>query len=534
MEALTGGVPTPAAHWQALRYFNLYRITVCGFFLVLVWTHSVPPPFGAHAPAVFAAGVSVYFILSLLAHVALEYRSLGHTAQVTGQVLLDIAILTLLLYASGGVASGFGLLLIVSIALASALTGGRTALLFASLATTAVLLEEVYLWLESDLGTASYAQAGFLGAAFFATALLGHALSQRLYVSERLAEQRGLDLQGLDQLNREIVQRMRSGVLVLDAAGEIRLANLAAQGLLGSEGTLVGKPIGEVSPDLASLLGSWDEAEGATRPLRSRSRKTDLLVSRAKPGLGPGTGALVFIEDAAATRQRAQQLKLASLGRLTASIAHEIRNPLGAISHATQLLAESPAASPQDQRLMRIVKEQTERMNRIIENVLNLGRRGQPAPESLSIKEWLEAFAAELRERHGLAAQAIRVTVDPPDIRIMMDPSQLYQVLWNLCENALRYSKGMPLLELSCGAKPISKAPYLDVRDHGPGIPPDLADRVFEPFVSKHSSGTGLGLYIASELCEANQANLSLHSNTDAGCCFRVSFAHPGRQQWLS
>jgi two-component system sensor histidine kinase PilS (NtrC family) len=268
--------------------------------------------------------------------------------------------------------------------------------------------------------------------------------------------------------------------------------------------------------------------------LRSPARDAEVLVSLAALAPGSREGTLVFVEDAAETRQRAQQLKLASLGRLTASIAHEVRNPLGAISHAAQLLSESEATNEEDRRLMRIIQDHSGRVNRIIENVLRIGRRDGTAPEVFAIGPWLTAFVADLIERRQLVSEQVLLGVEPGDIRVVMDPTQLHQVLWNLCENALRYSGGSPLLTLWCARKPIWDRPYLDVIDRGPGIPEDIARHVFEPFVSRESTGTGLGLYIALELCECNQATLNLHANGPEGCTFRIGFAHPGRQQWIA
>lgn len=515
-----------------IRYFSLYRMALSALILFVVWSRHVPAPLGGEHPTLFALVAHGYFGLAVLAHLALETRAAGDQAQVLGQVLLDIAAVTLLMYASGGVGSGFGTLLVVNIAFGSVLTEGRIAYLCAGLATCAVLSEELSRWLDADLRAVDYTQAGLLGAAFFATAYVGHGLARRLRASEARAARQATDLENLARLNERIVQRMRSGVLVLDAHWKVRLVNDSALALLGRGWQSSGQQLTEYWPEFEAHVRAWDrDLVAPTRLLRSPSRDLEVLVSLA--ALGP-QDTLVFIEDAAATRQRAQQLKLASLGRLTASIAHEVRNPLGAISHAAQLLSESPPASVEDHGLLRIIQEHSGRVNRIIENVLRIGRRESTALEVLAIAPWLAAFVADLIERRRLGPGQVVYAVEPGDVRVVMDPTQLHQVLWNLCENALRYRAGYPLLELRCGRKPLSERPYLDIIDHGPGIPADIAPHVFEPFVSHESTGTGLGLYIASELCECNQATLNLHANGPAGCTFRISFSHPGRQQWIA
>ena len=209
--------------------------------------------------------------------------------------------------------------------------------------------------------------------------------------------------------------------------------------------------------DLAQQLDSWPSHAPPSQLLRTAARGTDLLVSRAELGSGPAATTLVFIEDAAAMRQRAQQLKLASLGRLTASIAHEIRNPLGAISHAAQLLSESSGHTEEDRYVTRIIKGHSERVNRIIENVLTIGRRDRSAPEIFAAKPWLEGFVSEFTAGVRISSERVLVHMESEDIEIVMDRSQLHQVLWNLCENALRYSQGTPALQLRCGVKPISE-----------------------------------------------------------------------------
>ncbi len=530
------GVPNdrPSPAWTALRYFGLYRLILSGFFTVIVWTRQLPSPLGEHDPGVFATAVCAYLLLAILAQVGVEIRPHRFGAHVLGQVLTDTVMLTAMMYASGGVTSGMGMLLLVSIALGSMLTEGRTAFLFAGAASIAVLCEEAYFWLYGNALTANYTQAGFLGSTFFATALLGHALAERLRASEDLAARRGADVAHLERLNEQIVQRLRSGIVVLDAMGRVRLVNQSAQVLLGLAQPVSSQPLAMLAWDLAQQLDSWPTHAPPSQILRTPSRGTDLLVSRAELGSGPAAATLVFIEDAAAMRQRAQRLKLASLGRLTASIAHEIRNPLGAISHAAQLLSESTGHTEEDRYVTRIIKGHSERVNRIIENVLTIGRRDRSAPEVFAIKPWLDGFVSEFSARMQISSERVLVHTQPEDIEIVMDRSQLHQVLWNLCENGLRYSQGTPALELRCGIKATAETPFLDVIDHGTGIPGDIVDSIFEPFVSKNSPGSGLGLYLASELCECNQASLSLHENSAKGCCFRISFAHPQRQQWIA
>ena len=161
---------------------------------------------------------------------------------------------------------------------------------------------------------------------------------------------------------------------------------------------------------------------------------------------------------------------------------------------------------------------------------MSISRREQAVPTFIELVPWLEKFVEEFTNRNELGKDAISLKVGKSGIIARMDSSQLNQVLWNICENGIRYSKGMPLIEILCGVNAGTERPFIDIFDHGPGISPDIAEQLFEPFVTTDSRGTGLGLFIARELCEANLASLKLESNTPRGCCFRITFSHPDKR----
>lgn len=532
MRAPVSGRSLDAIAWTALRYFNLYRIVISGLLSVLAFSGNLPPPMARLDATVFGVAAFGYLGCAIAAQVLLESRALAFALQLFGQMLLDIAFLSLLMYASGGVASGFGILLLVAIAGGGLLSGRRSALVFAAAATLAVLGQELYLASRALPEAGNYPHAGFLGASFFIVAIVGQGLGRRIRESEALADQRAVDLASLAQLNEHIIQRMQAGILVLDAGARVRLLNASAARMLGVTEPGQGRRLAEVAPALDEQYQRWRvERRQAMRPFRSDEVGGELLASFTNLGAISDDASLIFLEDAAVTRQRAQQMKLASLGRLTASIAHEIRNPLGAISHAGQLLAENADADPADARLTQIIRDHAARVNVIIENVLQLGRRQVAVAEQFEILPWLRDFASELTSNRHLPAAAVRVQGEPESCLVRMDPSQLHQVLWNLCENALRYSSGEPAVELLVGINPTTERPFLEVLDHGSGMAVADAEHVFEPFFTTEKSGSGLGLYIASELCEANQATLRLVANSDAGCRFRIDFAHPDKQQ---
>jgi two-component system sensor histidine kinase PilS (NtrC family) len=238
-------------------------------------------------------------------------------------------------------------------------------------------------------------------------------------------------------------------------------------------------------------------------------------------------GAVIFLEDMQRVRAEAQQIKLAALGRLTANIAHEVRNPLSAISYAAELMQEEMGDDHQ-QRLLQIVLENTQRINQIVQDVMQLNRRDRAQPEVFELHAMLHAFVEEFNLAEQLPPGVLALA-GVENAEVSFDRGHLRQVLWNLCRNALRYGSKLPgSLALIAGAA--GERVILDVEDDGPGISAEQQGKLFEPFFTTAADGSGLGLYIAKELCEANGAQLEYHgqegqnSGERAGACFRITF----------
>jgi two-component system sensor histidine kinase PilS (NtrC family) len=458
------------------------------------------------------------------------FQNTRRPAQLFSLALVDVALLCVMFYAGGGVASAIGNLLIVSVAISNTLLRRRIGLLIAAISVLGILGSSFLLNVSHPASPNDYLQVGTLGVLCFAAALLVQVLVRRLEVSQTLVEQKASEVMGLEALNALILQRMRTGILVLDDQRRVQLANHSALTLLGCE-HLEGRRIDEHAPALVEDLQLWIENPMRRPPsLRIASSGLELQPSFIALAPGPHHQTLVFLEDLAQITQQAQQLKLAALGRLTAGIAHEIRNPLGAISHAAQLLRESEELNAADRRLTQIIQDHSQRMNRVIENVLQLSRRQQTATQRLDLKLWLEQFVTEIREQ-ATERQKIHLRIAPGDYSTLMDPNQLEQILDNLIRNAWRHSaldhhQAQVWLELF--TDPDSQLPTLEILDDGPGVAPDHQAQLFEPFFTTSHQGTGLGLYLSRELCECNQARLDFRSRQ--GGCFRITFAH-GRKQ---
>lgn len=515
--------------WMPLRFLNLYRMTLSGLFVVLIVARDTPIFFGNIFPELATVVSIFYLIFSVINSFLIHWRRPGFALQIYSQVFTDIAAITLIMFASGGVNSGMGVLLVVAIAGASVIMASRMANLFAAIATISILFEEAYASAINAFPV-SYSHAGMLGVTLFATAMLAYVLAKRLRESEQLAEQRGVDLENLSKLNEHVIQRMQSGVLVIDTKGRIRLSNHSAWIMLDATSIRKNQTIDSVSPQLAEQLDAWkrNRLSGDPQVLKSSGSTSDILPRFMKLGSDENSGILIFLEDTSMMAQQAQQIKMVSLGRLTASIAHEVRNPLGAISHAGQLLAESHNLKKPDLRLTEIIRNHSDRVNKIVENVLQLSRSDKSKPQQLVLIDWLNDFATEFRRDQRIEPNELTVDISPANLEISMDPSQLHQVLWNLCQNGLRHSQAsleMPKVEIVGNISNDTQTPYIDVIDHGPGIDTETSLNIFEPFFTTESGGTGLGLYIARELCEANHARLLYIPMPKEGACFRINFS---------
>lgn len=523
--------------WRVLGTLNVFRTLLAVILIALFFAGDEPRLIGERYPSVFAATAAGYLVFAIITAFAIRGRWVSAGPQILAEIPIDIAAIVILMHASGGISSGLGGLLVVFVGAGSLILPFRIPAFFAAVATIAILGEQFFSQIAGVSDTSNFTAAGVLGAIIFAISLAARPLARRIQFSEALARQRGVDLANLSELNEYIVQHLRESIVVLDAGNRIRLINTSAANLLGAQGDCHGIAIADVSRDLANYVARW-------RSDRQSSSHTDLTMesdgdsSRIKAHLAPlgkserrGGPILVFLEDASLMNARVQQSKLASLGRLSASIAHEIRNPVGAMSHAGQLLAESTSLSGEELRLTEIIRTHAERVSHIIDNVLQLSRRESSHPERFALEPWLRDFAQEFTRTLELQEGELSVSLAEADLEIRMDPSHLRQVLWNLCDNAVKYASetGGILVELQMGRTGRTGQPYLEVLDQGHGVDPATADKIFEPFYTARSGGTGLGLYISRELCELNRATLVYRPRDSGGSIFRIVFADPDR-----
>lgn len=506
--------------WRSLHYFSLYRLVIAALLAVGFILTGGSANLGSQSPLLFkVVAWSYLFLAFVFLSFQRQFRH-GFDVQLSIQVACDVLALTLLMYASGGAKSGFAVMLLVVVAGAGLVGQGRLTLFYAALASLAVLFEQALRMFRFGSEAEDFFRPGLTSIGFFATAIIAQLLARRVVANELLARQRGRELADQLRINRQVIRDMQDGVLVIDEAGRIRQHNPQAEVLLGVR-PVENAPLANYSPPLAEHLRSrGEESENETTEIIRVAESGRILGVRFLPP-AEGGNMLIYLEDIERVQAQAQQIKLAALGRLTANIAHEIRNPLAAISHAAELLAEE-AQGDTGRRLLHIIGDNSARLNSLVTEVLELGRRDRSQAERIPLTAFLHQFLDEYGLHHADARLRVRLTV-ADGVAIGFDRAHLHRVVENLLTNALRYASAA---EGAVRIEAKSSAPgrvELHIIDDGPGIPTADRGKVFEPFFTTRGSGTGLGLYIARELCDANGAQLELLTYGSAGAHFRVT-----------
>ena len=521
--------------WRVIGLLNIFRLLVPMVLILLLFFNAPNRSVGTEHPGLFLGMSVAYFAFGLISIHPIQKRWPGAEWMALFPLAVDSLAITLLIHASGGIGSGLATLLFLPVGATAAIVRPRLALLATAIITLGLLFETVVSALSGVTSGTDFLVTGLTGASLFAITLLAIPLAHRLRESEALVQQRDIDLANLNELNQFIVQHLRESILVVDEADRIRLVNDTAARLLAGGAVPSGSLLGEVSPRLLYLLEAWRRQDHDRRDSTGEVVSADggtmirpHFVSLSERGAGP---VLVFLEDTSVIAERGRQSRLAALGRLSASIAHEIRNPVGAMSHAGQLLRDAPTLGPDDRHLTDIIEKNAVRVSQIVENVLQLSRKDTTRQERIDLTAWLETFINEFRETLQIGTGRIGLEAGEPGLEVHFDPSHLHQVLWNLCENALKHgaTDGEAPISLRLGRIAATGRPFLEVADRGNGIDPALAERIFEPFFTGSTGGTGLGLFIARELCQTNGALLAYEARPGGGSTFRVVFADPRR-----
>lgn len=516
--------------WRILAILGPYRLLLVAVLLFLFRLGYAPDYFESVPPKLFSFSCLAYAGLAL----ALQFLALNERFALVAQTLLhfgvDLAAIGLLIYTTGGVGGGLGVLLVPPLVGCSLVLAPRLAAVLAAAATLTIFGEETFRQLHQlYFDSSDFSQAGLLGLMFFASSLTAAMVGQRARRSEAVAARVGSEFVNLTRLNDNIIASMQSGVLVIDADGRVRTANAAALRLTAGA-THTNARLADALPALQVALDDWRYGFDLEPPAAVEAPGGPSLLPRfTRLGWSEQSPVLIMLDDAAALHAQAQQMKLAALGRLSANIAHEIRNPLSAITQAGQLLAEQPDLDPGNRRLLEMIQRHAGRIEQIVRNVLEISRRDGASRQSFNLRDALRRYAAQYHESHPQESRPIEFGEIPAAMSIAFAPEQLQQVLCNLWDNSFEHGRrdGATLrVRLDAGIEPSSGLPYLDIADDGPGVPAALADRIFEPFFTTHHAGTGLGLYLSRELCEYNQARLG-YLRRARGACFRIVFSSP-------
>jgi len=528
-----------ASPWGVLQYLALTRLIIA--IALLLSIAALGTTIKGWSSPEYLIAAAVYFVGAAALAIGSMYLHRGSVAQTAAQITFDLVLISALMVASGGLRSGLVVLYLLPVAGASLLLPTAAVFSVCSLVVITILLDTLARTLADAATEASLFQAGLYGAMLFAVTALLRLLAQRLKAQELLAQRRGRNLHNQLAINRLVIAQLEQGVVVVDAQTRVRANNRAARLLFGMmpEAQLTGERLSSLER-LRPMVKAFDRwrASGAGdgRPSMAIAELPDLRLRArfVRPAVSDSDEFLIFVEDQRALDERAQQLKLASMGRLTASIAHEIRNPLAAISHASQVLLED-ARDGSLRRLASIVRENTLRLNRLVDDILRVARREAPLGDDIELaaflREWLQEFAAD----RSLAPGRVALEV-PADVHVKFEQSHLRQVLYNLVDNALRYASDA-VSAVTVIVEPDEHGAALWVLDDGSGVAEAVRNSLFEPFNTTHTKGTGLGLYIAREFCLANRCDLAYGEKVlpdgalHHGFVVRFAPAQPNTQQ---
>lgn len=526
------------ARWRSLKLYNGYRLLIALLFLATQNAFRDGDFLQNSEVPLFSALVLGYFIFSCISAILTWLEKPNIDWNLPAQIIIDIVFILLLMHAQQNGVTGIGLLLIITIASASLISEGRLALFYAALATIGILLEQSYQLVSASKPMENYSGAVMLSLSCFATAWLAYSLAKRVQQSELLASERGLDVKNMAQINALITHEMQDGVLVVDQNLQIKHHNTQAKRLLGfdiednEQGNWQEKSLQIISPEISGMIQHWMHEQatlaesGPANILKLNTSSHELRLRLLPVAENRHQGAVIFIEDWSQMQTQAHQVKLAALGRLTANIAHEIRNPLSAISHANQLLQEEEDSNPANKRMLQIIADNVQRLDQIIKDVLELNRRDRTNQEMIHLEHFITDFYTQFCAVEKIPAHCFKLSLHNTDTVIAFDRRHLNQILWNLCKNGWRHSKNSEnSLELTVSKAAKMQDVQIEIGDDGEGIPENVRNHLFEPFFTTEKSGTGLGLYIARELADANGAKLQLKSyaqSTSAGSQFII------------
>lgn len=518
--------------WKLLGLYSIYKLVLASILIFANASALAPLEAKGFDPELFDLAINMYLFIAIINALAVYLQHPDFEVQLYTNILVDVIILMILIYSSNSLSNSFALLMIIPLFSINLFRPGQYSLLIAALSVIGILTITIIhsSSSESVKDSNDIIQTGLVCLFLLCCAWFASIWAKRANDAAALVKRRESDIASLSQLNRSILDELQSGILVVEQSGAIKHINSTAWKILGKPDNWRSQPVSQFAPELNKHLQIWLNnicPKVISCDIRHQ-HSMELRTRFTQLGTKDKAMTLINIEDMRELRERLQDAKLASLGQLTANIAHEIRNPLGAISHSAQLLSESENLDKIDQRMVQIIQSNSNRMNMTIESVLNLSRKKNPKQDRILLRQWLREFLDDFIMQTKLESEQVKLYVSPPECTVNFDPAHLNQVLWNLCRNALKYAKpsepGKLKLEVQAGLPDHSRDVILNVIDNGDGINEEKQKHLFEPFFTTSDSGTGLGLFMSRELCLSNGCSLDYHPVPSGGSCFRLVF----------
>ncbi len=490
---------------RLLRLLSLYRC-VAAIALAIATA-------GTSLHAVSYSAAAAYAIWSLLSLLTLPRFKGGVSGLLLVQLAIDLVFTVVIYFDSQSPVATYATYLYPILAAHGWFLRDRIAFGHAAIASITLLVAELAV---RSASVQALTQAALVGAGYFLLTAIGILLGRSAEETEQKVQLRTADIRRLAHINQVVISELNDGVLVIGALGQVVMANPQATRWLGSDEAMMRSDLqlSDLSADLHARWMSYFQHNSTIdgSPIRTADGAR-LLTPRMMPvDLEQRAGTLIFLEDVEAAEAQAQQIKLAALGRLSASIAHEIRNPLSAIKQAAQLIGEEVSDNPGARTLATMIDKNVDRIDRIVRDVSLLGRRDRGTPGAVQLHEAVVELVDELCQTLPAPRAAFRLAL-PEDATIYVDRSHLDEMLVNLMSNAWRHSQKLSdSVTVLASINDEMQRVIINVVDDGAGVAPEAADRIFEPFFSG-SGSTGLGLYLVRELALANGGSVRLGSS---------------------
>ncbi|MEB3795724.1 MULTISPECIES: sensor histidine kinase [Acinetobacter] len=498
-------------------WYGLYRLIIAVSLTIILVSTNAQADNSLQQPSLYFYTLLGYSIVSLVQLLGFKFIAAQATRQLALFFIVDVICLSLLTFSVGEPNLQLSLLYVIAIFTSAILLSARMSLIITLLAIIAVIYQRFVGSLFDYNNLNTIGNSALLAFLFFVVHGIGQIAVQRFKLLEALTFHQSVELYQLQNINRYILEQIEEGYLVLDEDYNIVLSNPAACSLLGIPPQFANEkyPLAKWHTDLYEILKFGDLQEGDRFIFESRLSTYSINIKVQHLLVPQQALTLLILQDAQQINQQAQQLKLAALGQLSASIAHEIRNPLAAIVQANELLKDS---DPEQQNtLQHMIGKQAKRIDSIVQDTLGLARSERTHPIQIDLNHFITSlFEEDLSD----VKHSIRLEISDNYLKFLFDEKQLRQVMINLVRNALRHNApDSPDVTINIHSQ--TNKIYIDVIDYGEGVSKRDISQLFKPFFSTEINGTGLGLYLSHSFCEANHAKLT-YVEQKQGACFRI------------